>query len=123
LASFAPTFPAKACSRAGSFRVGAGELSFGAAEMLGLVDVTATDEVDALGTGVVERAGTGVTLSREIVSLGRLLKYHAAIPAIAIRKTTIEIGTTRDGFETVLGSDGCDAGTARTSSFGGSTTR
>ena len=98
-------------------------MSSGAGETFGLVDVTAVGEVVPLGTGVVDRAGTGDAISREIVSLGLLLKYHAAIPAIAIRKTTIEIGTTRDDFGTVRGSDTWDAGTPRVSSFGGSTTR
>ena len=56
----------------------------------------------------------------KIFSLARLLKYQAAIPAIAIRKTTIEIGTTRDPFEIPPAGGGWDTGTAA-DSFGSMT--
>ena len=88
--------------------------------MLGLEDVIAGGGVVVPGIGVADRVITGVAISREIVSLGRLLKYHAAMPAIAIRKTRIEIGTSRDGFETVLDGDDWDTGTAGVS-FGSMT--
>ena len=88
--------------------------------MLGLVDATAGGGLVALGTGVTVCAGTGVAISRETVSRGRLLKYHAAIPATAIRKTRIEIGITREGLDAVPGGGDWDTGAAGVS-FGSMT--
>ena len=102
-----PTFPAKTCSRGPSLIAGGDNVTPGAAEMFGLEDAIAGGGLVALGAavsdragaGVSERAGAGVVSCRTIVSEPvRPLKYHAAIPAIAISRITIAIGRARDGL-------------------------